>query len=214
MNELYTSPELKIEVFSLGDFETNCYLLSYSNLYILIDAPPGICSILSKKLPHSTHISSLILTHSHFDHIADAKNLSDKYKMSILIHVEDQGNLINPGSDHIPCYLHFDGIAPTRLLHDNEELLLGNEKWTIIHTPGHSPGSICIYNQTRDLLFSGDTLFKGTYGSISLPTANPKAMQKSLKFLSTLPKTTLVFPGHGGHTSIGKEKWLQQFAIE
>lgn len=134
--------------------------------------------------------------------------------MPIFIHPDDQGNLINPGSDHIPCHLDFDGIEPTNLLHDKDELTLGNEKWSVIHTPGHSPGSVCLYNQSRGLLFSGDTLFQGTYGSISLPTANPIAMQKSLKQLSILPKNTLVFPGHGDSTKIGNEKWLQQFALE
>ncbi len=78
----------------------------------------------------------------------------------------------------------------------------------VIHTPGHSPGGVCFYLPSEKILFSGDTLFRGTIGNLSLPTARPDLMWDSLKKLAALPPETKVYPGHGGPTTISAEKWI------
>ena len=85
---------------------------------------------------------------------------------------------------------------------------MGEHRLSVLHTPGHTPGSICLYSAPDALLFSGDTLFAGTCGRMDLPGGNPEQMVHSLQRLRTLPADTRVLPGHGPATTIGNEQWL------
>ena len=127
---------------------------------------------------------------------------------SRILPIIDQKNLINPGSDGLPFWEKIEGCSPDELIYDGQEIKLQEFSFTVLHTPGHSFGSCCFYFKKEDYLFSGDTLFQGTYGNISFPTSEPKKMKNSLHRLSTLPKETVVFPGHGLPTIIEEEKWL------
>ena len=109
----------------------------------------------------------------------------------------------------IPSWIKIEGITPAALLKDRDIVGIGEINWRVIHTPGHSPGSICFYCPDEELLISGDTLFKGTIGNLELPTGEPERMWPSLQKLSLLPPTVHVFPGHGGPTTIGAESWLK-----
>lgn len=86
---------------------------------------------------------------------------------------------------------------------------MGEFEFVIIHTPGHSPGSICLYDPKHQILISGDTLFKGSIGTLSLPTSQPDRMWPSLEKLGALPVETQVYPGHGEKTCIKDERWLK-----
>ena len=96
------------------------------------------------------------------------------------------------------------------MLEDKDKLKVGKVELQVIHTPGHTPGSICLYIPKENVLISGDTLFAGSIGNISFPTSKPKLMWESLKKLSKLTPDTKVLPGHGQSTTIGKEKWLNK----
>lgn len=85
---------------------------------------------------------------------------------------------------------------------------VGQLNFQTIHTPGHSVGSICLYEPSQNVLFSGDTLFKGSIGNISFPTSRPDLMWSSLDKLAKLPASTIVYPGHGPTTTIANETWL------
>ena len=87
---------------------------------------------------------------------------------------------------------------------------LGQHHFTVLHTPGHTPGSICLYSAEEGILFSGDTLFAGACGRMDFPGGNPAQMVRSLQRLRELPPETLVYPGHGPATTIGAESWLAQ----
>ena len=93
---------------------------------------------------------------------------------------------------------------------DGNVIEAGTMKFDVIHTPGHTPGSICLYSRKDNILFSGDTLFKDTYGRVDLPHGDEAAIKASLKKLAELPGKTVVYPGHGPDTTIDREKWIRK----
>jgi len=154
----------------------------------------------------------ILLTHSHWDHIVDVAFLKEKLKLPVAIHPLDKNNLLHPGSDGLPCWLEIAPTNPDIFLSEKENVQLGDLSLEILHTPGHSPGGVCFYCKSKNILISGDTLFKGSYGNISFSTAEPEKMVTSLKRLSELPPETLVYPGHGGKTTIGNEHWMKSIS--
>ncbi|HLB52937.1 MAG TPA: MBL fold metallo-hydrolase, partial [Chlamydiales bacterium] len=143
--------------------------------------------------------------HSHWDHIVDVMVLKEKTGASLWVHRLDAGNVERPGSDQLPLPFVVSGVKPDHLLEDGDLVQVGNLQLEVIHTPGHSPGSICYYIRDHNLLFSGDTLFFAAIGRTDLPTGSPETIWDSLKKLAELPPETKVIPGHGPETSIGKE---------
>ncbi|MCE5294384.1 MAG: MBL fold metallo-hydrolase [Chlamydiales bacterium] len=203
----YSKTNIDIVSFPSGALGTNAYLVicKKTNKAALIDAPEdSLLKITRECQKRACTLEKLILTHSHWDHIAEAS----LYKMPAYIHPEDAYNLKSPGSDKLKSWLSIEGVEPTGYLKEGDVVHIGDSSWEIIHTPGHSPGGICLYCEEEGVLISGDTLFKGSLGRIDLPTSEPERMWPSLKKLSFLPKETQVFPGHGAPTTIGAENWL------
>ncbi len=202
-----------LEVFPSGPLETNAYLLACeaTKHAAIIDAPMESAEALLKRATElSLHIDMILLTHSHWDHIVDVRELIEALKVSVYIHPDDAANLENPGSDKLPLFFPLKGVKPDGYFADGQKLIVGKLEIAVMHTPGHSPGGVCFYLPAENVLISGDTLFRGTIGNLSLPTARPEAMWKSLKKLAALPPATKVYPGHGGPTTIGAEKWIAQ----
>jgi len=200
-----------LEVFPSGPLATNAIFLGCERTKkaAVIDAPLGITeTILERAQKLSLSIEMILLTHSHWDHIADIAELKQKTKAPIYIHPEDKENLMHPGSDKLPLFFSIEGTVPDRELHDNQQLLLGELELKVIHTPGHTPGCVCFYLEKEGVLISGDTLFKGSMGNISFPSSCPQLMWESLKKLAKLPSKTKVYPGHGPMTTIGHESWM------
>jgi len=192
-----------------GPFKTNTYLVINDTLAVIIDPAPGSKKSLDKEIEaRKVRPIAIIITHSHWDHIADVAALQEAYFPDIIVEDEDAYNLIQPGSDRIPCWMNIQGVIPTRLVHDGDKILLGQISFRVIHTPGHTPGGMCLYVETEGVLFSGDTLFRRTMGNISFPTSERERMLSSLKKLALLPQDTCVYPGHGETTTIGQEEWL------
>lgn len=203
---------MMIEVFPSGPFSTNAYVVACpkTRQAAVIDAPPDSASVILSYLKEKElNCSTLILTHSHWDHIADACLFKDK-GMKVHIHPLDVSNLRQPGADRLPCWLAIKGVEPDGFLEEGANLSVGELSFTVIHTPGHTPGAICFYEKGEQVLFSGDTLFKGTIGNISFPTSQPELMWGSLEKLSHLPGETKVYPGHGPSTTIQAESWLSR----
>lgn len=196
-----------------GPFATNAYIVGceQTKQAIIIDPSPDsakpIANILSEK--QLTPIA-IWLTHSHWDHIADTAPLKKAYRIPVMVHPEDAPNLQNPGADSLPCWLSFEGVESYTPIDEGSLLTVGNHTFTVIHTPGHTPGGVCFYCPEEHILFSGDTLFKGTIGNLSFATGRPHLMWPSLKKLSLLPADTKVYPGHGPRTTIGTESWLSR----
>lgn len=149
----------------------------------------------------------IILTHCHGDHTAGLKNIKNYYpNIKIVIHEADSRGLTDDSINMCsyigaePNFVNADIVTK-----DGDKIKFGETVATIMHTPGHTAGSISIL--IEDALFSGDTLFKATYGRTDLPTASEYQMRNSLKKLLELPGYTIVYPGHGVSTIISDEKY-------
>lgn len=202
---------IQILAFPSGPLATNAYVVICKETQncAIIDPAPGIGKPFIQLIEQKKLIpTKIILTHSHWDHIADVKILADHFSLPVLVHKEDAYNLISPGSDGLGCRMSIEPRMPDQLLSDGDTIAIGTATWQVIHTPGHSPGSICLFCPEEKMLLSGDTLFKSSIGNLSFSSSCPARMWPSLKKLSLLPPETIVYPGHGPTTTIGKESFL------
>jgi hydroxyacylglutathione hydrolase len=173
---------------------------------VAIDPSQGSASFFKASQAHMTRV---LLTHSHWDHLVDAHLLP----WPIYVHPLDKENLIHPGSDGVPSLIPIKPAPCAGLFNEGDEIKVGNLTLKVMHTPGHSPGSVCFYLEKQKILIAGDTLFKGSYGRVDLPTSNPLAMEKSLKRLALLPEDVVVYPGHGDKTYLKNEAWRYKNGI-
>jgi hydroxyacylglutathione hydrolase len=200
-----------IEIFPSGPILTNSYLIICPETgdTAVVDPSSGSLSKLAEFIEaNNLTPKKILLTHSHWDHIADACAVKEKWAIPLFVHPLDRKNVELPGSDGVPSFIE---VKPTHVdgeLKEGDSIEVGSLKFRIIHTPGHSPGSICFYSPDQSILISGDTLFQGSIGILSIPGGDPEAMWLSLDKLSILPSATKVFPGHGEPTTIGAESWL------
>lgn len=200
-----------IQAFPSGPFSTNTYVAACPSTKeaVIIDPAPDCFENVQQYLQtHGLKATKILLTHSHWDHIADVSPLKETLNIPVYVHALDAPNLEQPGSDGLPCWIHFPGVKPDHFLQEGDILPVGNLRFQVLHTPGHSPGSVAFYAAEEGVLFSGDTLFKGTIGNLAFPTSQPDFMWKSLDQLAKLPPSTQVYPGHGPSTQIGWESWL------
>ena len=202
--------ELKIATW--GGDATNCYIVfdEKSKEAIVIDPAGDVKKIIEMLNILNAHIKYIYVTHCHGDHIGGVRELQQKCGGKILVHRYDAEGLNNPEIS-LTEYIGMDKIeleADSRV--DDDDLIhIGNTQFRVIHTPGHTKGGSCLYNEKEKLLFSGDTLFRGTWGRTDLPTSNMNDIMDSItnKLLS-LPEDTIVYPGHGKPTMIKEEKTI------
>lgn len=201
-----------IQVFPSGPFSTNAYIVACANTReaaIIDPAPDSSSEIVTFLSEHNFKPQKILLTHSHWDHIADVYPLKEKYQIPVYVHHLDAPNLQQPGADALPCWIQITGVNPDAFLEEGMEVKVGDCTFQVLHTPGHSPGCVCLFEPLQHVLFSGDTLFKGTIGNLSFPTSQPSLMSSSLMKLAGLPPETRVFPGHGASTTIQAEReWI------
>ncbi len=189
---------------------TNCYIVQDEETKETMVIDPGaepekiieMLDILDAKLKY------IYLTHCHGDHIGALKELKDAKGGKILIHRNDVEGLYNKDislTDYIG--IHEIKLEADSRVDDNDKIHIGNMEFQVIHTPGHTAGGSSLYNEKEKLLFSGDTLFHGTWGRTDLPTSSFQDIIKSITTkLLVLPDETIVYPGHGKSTMIGEEK--------
>ncbi|MDX8431005.1 MAG: MBL fold metallo-hydrolase [Candidatus Algichlamydia australiensis] len=197
-----------LKCFPSGPFATNAYLVACpktKKAFIIDPAPESSAGLLQEE---DWEVEAILLTHSHWDHTGDCKKLKEKLQIPVYVHKDDKENLEKPGSDGLPLMIPVEGVAADYALKEGDCLELGELKIEVIETPGHTPGGVSFYLPEEGVLLSGDTLFQGSIGNLSFPTANPEAMWTSLKKLEKLPRETKVYPGHGPATTIGDESWL------
>ncbi|NLK71597.1 MAG: MBL fold metallo-hydrolase [Clostridiales bacterium] len=199
---------MKIKLFIMGAYQENCYVVFCEKTGKAFIVDPGYFNVqLADYIEENKlDIQFIILTHAHGDHIGGVEEAKQKFDAPVYIHKEEASILRNAEKN---ASIHIWGrkisIEPDRLLKDGEVIEVGEMNLKIIHTPGHSPGCICIYAGT--VLFSGDTLFADSIGRTDFPESSTEAIIKSIKEkIYTLPEDTQVFPGHGPSTTIGYEK--------
>ena len=199
---------IKLELPYVG--ETNCYIIQDEKTKetMVID-PGGEVNKIGEMLDAlNANVKYILLTHCHGDHIGGVKELKEKYGGKILIHIEDEPGLKDP-EVNLADYVGIGTIvleADSRL-NDNDLIHIGDIEFKVIHTPGHTKGGICLYQEKEKILFSGDTIFRGTWGRTDLPTSSFEAIIKSItERIMTLPEDTIVYPGHGKSTMIREEE--------
>ena len=199
-----------------GPLATMCYLAfdPQASTGIIIDAPMDsvdVFSSLAKK--NEIKIQCLILTHSHWDHTADAYAISQALDTPIFIHKDDEYRLLNP-NEHSIMPLPFELVATRadKYLNHKDTIKCGNITLEIRHTPGHTEGSVCIVSHDDKTVFTGDTLFMEGIGRVDLPGGSWGQINESIESqLSTLADDYSVHCGHGPSTSIGHEKKYNPF---
>lgn len=177
---------------------------------VLIDCSHSDDAIMDYIREQGATLKYILLTHGHLDHVMGVSHFQKKYKVPVYVAKEDA--VLMAG---INTWTRMLGWPETKvpkadeILSDNNDLMLGKNKIQVIKTAGHTQGCVCYL--IGDNLFSGDTLFRGTYGRTDLPGSNQEQMNNSLQILFKLPDETKVFPGHGAPTTIGDEKKLYHF---
>lgn len=205
---------MKISAFSFNPFGEMTYVVwdEVSRQAAVID--PGMIDENEQKAfddfitRNNLSIKYIVNTHLHLDHVFGAKYLQSKYGTELWANPADAplGATMSdqPKRFHLPVNL--DNVAIDHHLVEGDTLTLGNEKLEVIETPGHSPGSICLYSPEGGFLISGDTLFRRGVGRTDLPGGSAKSLSDSIRNkLYRLPAETLVCPGHGPTTTIGDE---------
>lgn len=204
---------LSIKSFEFSPIRENTYILyNEFNECAIID--PG-CYYDEEKDALVDYIKAnglkpvfLINTHCHLDHVFGNKFVAEKYGLELHIHKDEDQVLAFAPSIGLMYNLPFDNYSGTvNYLAEGKEIKLGNDVLEVLHTPGHSPGSISFYCRAQNFVISGDVLFKGSVGRTDLPGGDFATLEKSIKEkLYVLPDETSVFSGHGPVTTIGSEK--------
>ena len=150
----------------------------------------------------------IVTTHGHWDHIGDNAPVAEHTGAQIAVHPLDAHRLTNPSGKGLP--FEIPPSVPAVDLEEGGEIRFGSVRLEVLHTPGHTEGSVCLLDREAGRLYSGDTLFQGSFGRVDLPGGSPDAMVASLDRLHRLDETLTVLPGHGGATTIGRERpWIE-----
>lgn len=200
--------ELKIETWA-GD-ATNCYIVQDENSKetMVIDPAGDVDKIVEMLDILQAKLKYIYLTHCHGDHIGGVKELKERYGGQVVAQRKAAENLLDQNIN-LTSYIGMGGVTVEvdARVDDNDLLHLGELEFRVIHTPGHTSGGSCLYCEEEKLLFSGDTLFRGTWGRTDVPTGSFEDVISSItKKLMILPDESIVYPGHGKSTMIREEK--------
>ncbi|MEO8205093.1 MAG: MBL fold metallo-hydrolase [Chthoniobacterales bacterium] len=193
---------LQFKQFTGGVFETNGYLIEAPEGNLLIDAPDGIASAFTGQ-----SIDMLFLTHGHFDHIADAAKVKQRYDCRVACHAETVPMIEDP--EFFRRYgfqLEIEPVKADLLIEESPSLNLLGLDFQVLYVPGHCPGSLCLYEPISQILFGGDVLFQGAIGRWDLPGGDKDLLLKGIRTkVLPLPAATRVLSGHGPETTVSQE---------
>ena len=206
---IYVEVSERMKVISLtpAAWESNSYLLVHSGEALLVDAgapPDKITEALARE---GVALRAILLTHGHFDHILSIDDLRDKYGVPVYVHRSDAPLLTDGRKNAYAYFFRRDRAwrATDKLLSGSDTLPFGDKTVRVLHTPGHTEGSVCYL--VDDLLFSGDTVFADGYGRTDLEGGSYEALTHSLATLFALPEHLTVYPGHGGASKLENVKY-------
>ncbi len=195
-----------MDIYNLypGSFGSNCYLLIQDNEAAVIDPSAEADTILQKIAEHGATLRYILLTHGHFDHICSLDALRDRTGVPAYIH---KGDADMPADSDKNAFSLFFGCdrsyrTPEHLLSEGDVLPLGSENIRVMHTPGHTQGSVC-FLCGENILITGDTLFDHGFGRYDLPGGDPYQLKDSLKRLASLDHSLTIYCGHGSPTDLG-----------
>jgi len=188
---------LKVYAMALGAYQTNCYIIhdEHSKTCCVIDPGYEADAILDKLDALGLSLEAILLTHGHFDHVGAVRDLAAETQCRVYIHPEDLA---------LPPMITAGALCYTDTYTEGTRLKLAGLEIAVLHTPGHTPGSVCLLAETT--IFSGDTLFQGSCGRTDLPGGNWAAIIRSLKRLAAMEGNFWIFSGHGPSTTLRDEK--------
>lgn len=203
----------------LGILEANCYLVydEVSGAGVIVD-PGGDTTPLRREVEQrNVTIKAILNTHGHFDHSAGNAELAS-FDVPLGIHPADRDLLAEGGGAAWFGFPAVPTMQPTIALTEGFEYPVGNLHLHVITTPGHTPGSVCLYIREENALLTGDTLFASGIGRTDLPGGDPRALTVSLTRLLAFPPATIIYPGHGPTSTLAQEKrhnpWLRWIAAQ
>lgn len=199
---------IKVQMKFVG--ETNCYIIvdETQKKAMVIDPAGEVPKIIEILDTLGAELVYIYLTHCHADHINGVNELKKEKGGKVLIHRNGRENLEN----RVPVLAEYIGLPPIyvkedSIVDDDDILHVGDLEFRVIYTPGHTDDGTSLYCEKEEMLFSGDTLFKGAWGRVDLPTSDFDSIMNSIiNKLLILPENTIVYPGHGKPTRIGDEK--------
>ena len=204
-----------LETFPVGPLRCNCTILGdeVTHEAVVVDPGDNIPEILARLHKHGLTLRQIVITHAHIDHVGGAVLLKKATGAPVFLNQHDLGLLgameIQAGWLGVPTP---EVASPDASADDGLTVGLATLRGEVIHTPGHTPGSICLLFPQQHLLLAGDTLFAGSIGRTDLPGGDGPQILRSLRDrLMVLPETTRVLPGHGPNTTIGEEKQSNPF---
>ena len=199
---------MKIYTLTLGELSTNCYIVaSNDNNAVLIDPADDAEKIISVLQEESLKLKKILLTHGHFDHIMAVADIIKKINVPVYIHVMDKIKLTSITENlhaYFPISTPFNEVNRSENLNDGDVIVQDELNFQVLHTPGHSTGSVCYI--CDDSIFSGDTLFEGSIGRTDPPHGNYSDIIKSLGIINKLEGDYKVYPGHGNSTTLDNER--------
>lgn len=203
---------MNVETCKVGPILTNCYIVEDGGKVLVIDPGDDLTMIVADI--HARPVEQIVVTHAHWDHVGSLSGLADVTGAPVAMSAADAA-LVDGVANQDGHDLDRGHGAPhvDRILHDGDELTLGSKVFTVIKTPGHSEGSICLYCAEDGVLFSGDTLFSG--GRFGRTDFEHGSMEKMIETLSTkfvdIPDDVIVYPGHEGASTMGRERALNPY---
>ena len=200
-----------VKMLTLGPLYTNCYIVSCSETKEALIIDPGFEEkkdaeeVLKEVKQQNLQVKYIVNTHGHPDHIGGNRIIKEATNARILIHEYD-APMLTDAARKLPRLFGLHTMSPPadKTLHEGDLIQAGKTTLRVLHTPGHSKGSISLLGD--NVIFTGDTLFAGSIGRYDLPGASYKEIMHSIKRLATLPEHVKVYPGHGPTSTIGKEK--------
>jgi len=200
---------MKIDTLPLGYLGTNCYIVSDEETKCCVIVDPGgeVRKIEAFLIAADLTPAAICLTHGHFDHVLAVPSLKEQYQIPVYGAKADEAFCQHPETTGFGPLKSQIPFSFDHYVKEGELLTFGNMCFSVIETPGHTPGSVCYYAEKEKVLLSGDTLFKNSYGRTDFVGGNPEAMEYSLRRkLLLLPDAVQVYPGHMTSTTIGNEK--------
>ncbi len=205
---------LEIVTIPGGPIETNAYLAAdpATGEALVIDAPHDTtAAIMAEAAARGWTIGQIVITHTHWDHVADALALTEATGAPLLAHPLAVHRLANPPALGAMLPVPVPPVAVSATLEDGDSVTLGEQSFRVMHLPGHDTAHIALFNNEEKVFLGGDVLFPGGHGRTDLPGTDQEVMNRSLRRLvAELPAETTVLPGHGAATTIGREApWIR-----
>lgn len=197
----------------VGAFQVNCYVVSTgTGQALVIDPGDDAGQVAATLRQNKLTVAAYLITHGHMDHVGGLAELNRLFPAPVVMHSDDAKWAFSEANQMLPYYETPEHPGKIdRHTRDDEWHGDGGLRYQILSTPGHSPGCVCYYFAAEKTLFTGDTLFSGSVGRTDLQGSDERLMEKSLRRLMQLPDDTIVYPGHGPQTTIGREKRVNPF---